>query len=593
MSFWNIPSIEPKLAYRWYISFGDRNIESQNSNALPHWVCKKVTKPSYQIKHTEHKYLGVHRFNYPTHLEWQPITLTLVDVYNFDQKKFEFTKERKDIDLNITNNVSVNNNTREKTNIGELVDQTITANRSTQLFFYYFLKEAGYIDPNEGIYQDLLARFTQTLTKRKMVGAFIGKNEDYAQGRRSDDPNNTYIDQNSWNTLDINEINEFGQVTEKWKLFNPLITSVKFGELAYETDGVVDISIDLVYDWAELVPTSYKDIDNPRNFKGDIRKEIENIEEQVIQEKEEKESIFNEIQKRYIDNEKALKESQLRLNKNNYFKNQKDIISKTFVEHKKYSNIKELRSDDRNEILRLKKEILDKEQLQDLSYDIQRKEVSINEAQKEIQLTEEQLRIFRVAESKRVIDRNKEIEQKRKEAANAGKEREERERKLLLEEEETRKKIEAEEQGKKPLATRKALAEYKVQLAQQALEKSGKEIPNYETGVSEEIQADERNTKKTRVVTPETLVKEQNLLKETKENSRNNALEREVYALEQEKNEYERQSQTSEQQKSVEGVKQQRIQAEKELEDAKKKRDELRKRLQEGSNSEELSKDQA
>lgn len=582
MSFWNIPSIEPKLAYRWYISFGDRNIESQNTNALPHWVCKKVTKPSYQIKHTEHKYLGVHRFNYPTHLEWQPITLTLVDVYNFDQKKFEFTKERKDIDLNITNNVSVNNNTREKANIGELVDQTITANRSTQLFFYYFLKEAGYIDPNEGIYQDLLARFTQTLTKRKMVGAFIGKNEDYAEGRRFDDANNTYIDQNSWNTLDINEINEFGQVTEKWKLFNPLITSVKFGELAYETDGVVDISIDLVYDWAELVPSA-NDAYTKENYSPEYyNNSVVKIKEEIDNEKKEKKTIFDEIQKRYTDNEKALKESQLKLNRNNYFKNQKDIVSNTFIEHKKYSNIKELRSDDRNEILRLKKEILDKEQLQDLRYDIQKKEVSINEAQKEIRLTEAEY-LKKIKKDKEDLEKQNAIYEKNQEKA----------RMAGIEREEIQKKIEAEEQRKKPLATRKALAEYRVQLAQQALEKSGKEIPNYETGVSEEIQTDERNIKKTRVVTPETFVKEQNLLKETKENSRNNALEREVYALEQEKNEYERQSQTSEQQKSVEGVKQQRIQAEKELEDAKKKRDELRKRLQEGSNSEELSKDQA
>ena len=375
MSFWNIPSIEPKLAYRWYISFGDRNIESSDgNNALPHWVCKKVTKPSYQIKHTEHKYLGVHRFNYPTHLEWQPITLTLVDVYNFDQKKFKFTKERKDIDPNKTDNISVNNKTGEKTNIGELVDQTITANRSTQLFFYYFLKEAGYIDPNEGIYQDLLARFTQTITKRKMVGAFIGKNEDYAEGRRSDDPNNTYIDQNSWNTLDINEIDEYGVVTEKWKLFNPLITSVKFGELAYETDGVVDISIDLVYDWAELVPMEAESVEGG-TFRGKgISEEKKRFNDIVKDEERQKEKIFNEITRRRNELENKLKESQLLLRKNDYLKNQKDIISNTFIEHKKYSNIKELSSGDRNEILRLKKETASEEQLE-----------IINSAQKQIQ----------------------------------------------------------------------------------------------------------------------------------------------------------------------------------------------------------------
>lgn len=411
MSFWNIPSIEPKLAYRWYISFGDRNIENgQTNNALPHWVCKKVTKPSYQIKHTEHKYLGVHRFNYPTHLEWQPITLTLVDVYNFDDKKFQFTKERKNIDPNKTDNFSVDNNTKNKTTIPELADQTITANRSTQLFFYYFLKEAGYIDPNEGIYQDLLARFTQTLTKRKMVGAFIGQNEDYfLEGKRSGDPNKTYIDQNTWNTLDINEINEFGQVTEKWKLFNPLITSVKFGELAYETDGVVDISIELVYDWAELVP-SHADAYTKENYSPEYyNNSIPKIKDEINKEKKDKQEVFDEISRRKNTLEDILKNNFVKIGIKTAKEFQIGNEALNRIEQEKYSKI--VLTADELDIYQKRLDVINSSLEQDKQTQEQIKNI-LSETSKQTDLSEQEQENFITNQNKKIAD---EVAKKKKE----------------------------------------------------------------------------------------------------------------------------------------------------------------------------------
>ena len=41
-------------------------------------------------------------------------------------------------------------------------------------------------------------------------------------------------------------------VLEKWTINNPLITSVDFGQLSYSNDELVNISIGLKYDWANL-----------------------------------------------------------------------------------------------------------------------------------------------------------------------------------------------------------------------------------------------------------------------------------------------------------------------------------------------------
>ena len=41
-------------------------------------------------------------------------------------------------------------------------------------------------------------------------------------------------------------------VIEKWNLNNPLITSVTFGDLSYENDAILNITIGITYDWAEL-----------------------------------------------------------------------------------------------------------------------------------------------------------------------------------------------------------------------------------------------------------------------------------------------------------------------------------------------------
>ena len=67
-SFWNSAGVEPKRAFRWFLSF----------NGVPQWMIKSVKKPSFTVSDSQHKFLN-YTFNYPGRVEWQPIEITLVD----------------------------------------------------------------------------------------------------------------------------------------------------------------------------------------------------------------------------------------------------------------------------------------------------------------------------------------------------------------------------------------------------------------------------------------------------------------------------------------------------------------------------------
>ncbi len=67
---------DPKRKFRFTVSMTGLVATDANSNEV--WYAKTVTKPSFQIATTEHKYLN-HTFYYPGTVSWQDVTLTLVD----------------------------------------------------------------------------------------------------------------------------------------------------------------------------------------------------------------------------------------------------------------------------------------------------------------------------------------------------------------------------------------------------------------------------------------------------------------------------------------------------------------------------------
>jgi len=75
--FWADPSLEPKRAYRWLVSIRGE------SDPIPDYIVKSITKPSFSISETSHRFLN-HTFYYPGRLEWQTVDMTIVDIVNPD-----------------------------------------------------------------------------------------------------------------------------------------------------------------------------------------------------------------------------------------------------------------------------------------------------------------------------------------------------------------------------------------------------------------------------------------------------------------------------------------------------------------------------
>ena len=77
MAFWNETNTEPKRNFRFQVQFGGvANKFGASDSTL--WWAKKITKPNFTITEGKHVYLG-HTFYYPGKVEWQEISMTLVD----------------------------------------------------------------------------------------------------------------------------------------------------------------------------------------------------------------------------------------------------------------------------------------------------------------------------------------------------------------------------------------------------------------------------------------------------------------------------------------------------------------------------------
>tara|TARA_B100000214_G_scaffold355295_1_gene312932 strand:- start:1187 stop:1807 length:621 start_codon:yes stop_codon:yes gene_type:complete len=158
-------------------------------NGIPQWVLKTAKKPSFKVTETPHDFLN-YKFHYPGRIEWEPIDITLVDPVQPD---------------------------------------------STQIL-YKMLLDGGYVLPSN--YQaQAAATKPRTISKNSFVKAFSGGGEVYLEQISSNDPN------------------EGGQtgMLEKWAIKNPFITSCNFGDLSYENDGLVEISLTIRYDFAECL----------------------------------------------------------------------------------------------------------------------------------------------------------------------------------------------------------------------------------------------------------------------------------------------------------------------------------------------------
>jgi len=197
VSFWGIQGkFELKQKSKFIVSFA-------NDFYLPN--VKSVTKPSVDIVTKDFKLLN-HVFNYPGIAKWNPITITFID-FNANGDQFD-----------------------------------------TAGFLMQMLNNTGYANPSMGGHNIATkgggaSQISSPEKSSTIANAFGG-----GLAGSKDNTAAAYQKQN----VKIQMLSPSGEVNESWTLANPLIKSIKFGELAYDSDEAVEYTMEIIYDFAVL-----------------------------------------------------------------------------------------------------------------------------------------------------------------------------------------------------------------------------------------------------------------------------------------------------------------------------------------------------
>ena len=80
MAFWTSPFSEPKRKHRFILRITDLIVPNGplEGQAFPEYLAKSVTKPSYTVGTTDHKFLG-NTYYYPGAVTWNDVTAVIVN----------------------------------------------------------------------------------------------------------------------------------------------------------------------------------------------------------------------------------------------------------------------------------------------------------------------------------------------------------------------------------------------------------------------------------------------------------------------------------------------------------------------------------
>ena len=213
MAFWSDKEIsEPLRQNRWYIEFDNL----QNFK----YALKSCSKPEYDIGVSEHVLLN-HTFRYPKNLVWKPISVKMIAV-TVDGTEY--------------------NPAAGKTSLSEKL--------------YQILYMSGYKPPHEEVSDTDKVYHRNNISKDFLSTAFLktppeanfSNNQGIDAGIRQPlKPSDT-----SGGILKLIQLDSNGYGIEVWELYNPFINNIKFGSLSYESDGFVDIDLNITYDYAKV-----------------------------------------------------------------------------------------------------------------------------------------------------------------------------------------------------------------------------------------------------------------------------------------------------------------------------------------------------
>lgn len=106
---------------------------------------------------------------------------------------------------------------------GDTNNTTVNNTLFTAKNFYKYLTTSGYVPPNQ------------------------------RSNTQASSPSKVKMNQAFGNHLEIKLLTPDGKKEiENWKLYNPVITKLSWGDLSYEDDGFIEYSMDIKYDYAVL-----------------------------------------------------------------------------------------------------------------------------------------------------------------------------------------------------------------------------------------------------------------------------------------------------------------------------------------------------
>ncbi len=176
MAFWTSALSEPKREHRFILRLPDL-VDADQEFAYAEYLAKSVTKPSYTVGNTPHKFLG-NTYYYPGIVEWNEVTAVIINSVSPDGNKI----------------------------------------------LYDALSKMGYLKPD--LQEEVFLNNLPPSTPNKLAAT-------RTLGR-----------------VQIEELSGEGGTLGTWKLNNAFLTSAKFGDLSYDTEGLLNIDMTFRYDWA-------------------------------------------------------------------------------------------------------------------------------------------------------------------------------------------------------------------------------------------------------------------------------------------------------------------------------------------------------
>ena len=197
MSWWSLSTTEPKRKNKFYVEFGTGGKLLSVSS---------VSKPTVTIETKEYQMIN-HFYKYPGIPKWENISIKFVDAKMWGAGGSSLGAERLEKSL-----------------------------RSTSKTLWEMLLASGYVTPND--ISSEIGSLAKVVSPEK--AAMI----DLSFGSSPKTPNRS--------SFKIHQVNAGGKSTEIWTIYNPIISKISWGDLDYGSNDLVEYTLDVAYDWAQL-----------------------------------------------------------------------------------------------------------------------------------------------------------------------------------------------------------------------------------------------------------------------------------------------------------------------------------------------------